>query len=339
MNSLLAVAFTAYLLGAALSAQAPFYKAGSKVVEETTREYETAEKLCTSASTRYQRFCNGKGGSQCDASGSILCTGIGKGIFIPCDETNPFCVNDSFGYGSATCIPTRPSNCTPAASEFNCFAAGVFPNPTNCQSYINCVSSGKDTFNAEIYDCGTQYVFDPSAPKDFNCRLRNDAKSNCVKVDCSRNPLRNVAMDYPDFPACKGEIIATCLGDKMPLVTRCPEGFKANLALLPPVCEIVCSEEGVFEYPGDETKFYDCSLTYSGWVASLVSCLKGETFNKSTKTCGSSFETTTTEAQTTTTEAQTTSAKTTTTEAQTTSTQTTSTPSSREYPNLPFVFG
>lgn len=105
-------------------------------------------------------------------------------------------------------------------------------------------------------------------------------------------------MVYSDFPACKGEIVATCLGDKMPLVTRCPAGFKANLTLLPPVCEIVCSEEGVFEYPGDETKYYECVLTTAGWRSTSFNCIQGTYFNKSTKSCDFPFITTT-ETQTT----------------------------------------
>lgn len=202
---------------------------------------------------------------------------------LGCAGELPYCSSGSDG--AATCVAERPKSCAPKSSDFICLAEGVFPDPTNCQNYINCVAYAGDNFYADVYQCDELYVFDPSAPVGYNCRLEMVASPGCVRVDCSKTPLKNIVLTYPDFPVSKGEIVATCLGEKMPLVTRCPAGFRANLAMLPPVCNIVCSAAGVYEYPGDVTQYYECVLTPSGWAAKAKACFRGYAYNKLTKRC------------------------------------------------------
>lgn len=203
---------------------------------------------------------------------------------MECGGDLPYCRNETFG--DATCSATKSSSCPPPPSTFVCLAEGVFPNPLDCQSYINCVAYNGDNFFTDVYACDDLYAFDPNAPLGYHCRLIHSVTDHiCVTVDCKNTPAKNIVMSYPDFPASKGEIVATCRGDKMPLVTRCPAGFRANLTPIPAQCNIACTEKGIFEYPGDVTRFYECILTDSGFTAKAKDCFRGYVYNKVTKNC------------------------------------------------------
>jgi hypothetical protein len=288
MKSFLVI--SAFLLLAVANGQEQF-KAGKKISGGGGRGGRigiapnplTADAVCSSASNKGKRFCNNA--DDCEATASILCTGVGKGVSVPCAGDLPFC--QSYGYGLSTCVATRPAACAPTVADFVCLAEGVFPDPTNCQNYINCVGYEGDNFYADVYRCDDLYVYDPSAPYGTYCRYTNVATPNCITVDCSKTPSKNIVMTYANFSVSQGEIVATCLvADQMPLITRCPAGFRANLALLPPVCNIVCTSDGLFEYPGDPSKYYQCVFTkFIGWEAKVKSCFRGQYFNKYARVC------------------------------------------------------
>lgn len=216
-----------------------------------------------------------------------FCTGDGSGTLIKCPDSAPYC--DETTPNVAKCsdkLPVTNPVCPPKPSKYLCMEEGIFPDATNCHKYYQCYkdpSPGKDTLIVAEYECDDLYVFDPSAPNGDYCRFTRNRF--CVTVECG-STVKNILMSYPFFPRNKGEIVATCIGtDKTPLMTRCPEGFQANLQAIPAECKLICKKAGKFEFTGDKTKYHECLQTLNGWEAKVKSCMVGQTFDTKTKKC------------------------------------------------------
>lgn len=94
-------------------------------------------------------------------------------------------------------------------------------------------------------------------------------------------------MKFRWFPSSSGQYIATCIGEAIAFVTRCPAGLVANLTPLKPKCELVCTRSAIAADPSDVTKYFEClynSATRT-WVSTSQNCFKNYYFDEKQKTC------------------------------------------------------
>lgn len=199
-----------------------------------------------------------------------------------CGGDVPYCIEENLG--EATCAASRPTNCssTEESSDFECLAIGFFPDPLDCKTYYQCYDEGGGNLASDELKCDDFYVFDPSAPNNDYCRFTRNRF--CVQVNC-KGSVQNILLNYPFFPRRNGEIVATCRVNKKPLVTHCKAGFHANLKSLPVDCLLTCTRPSKFEFPGDETKYYDCVFTGRVFEGKIKSCYRNYFFNNVKKQC------------------------------------------------------
>ncbi|CRL01882.1 CLUMA_CG015354, isoform A [Clunio marinus] len=264
--------------------------AGVETPSRSGRVAKTAIDVCTDTKVG-NTYCNDD--DICVATGFIQCTGAGAGIefpcggeFVGCEETYNAAA-PPVKNGDAKCATTRPSACGDPVADFQCLDAGIFPDPLNCQKYFFCYEDGGDLTAVE-YTCEKYYVFDPSGINNEYCRLT--IGRHCITADCN-NESKNVLLEYPYWS--DGQIVAMCRGSSPPLVTRCAEGFVANLNTLPIECEFVCKTPGNFPYPGDDTKYNYCFAVSGGLEHKVNSCFPNYYFNPGTNVCEEKTEETT----------------------------------------------
>lgn len=191
---------------------------------------------------------------------------------------------------------------SPTTPDFECWDQGVYPDPLNCKRYYYCSTDESGDLIADQYECDNFYVFDPSAPRNSYCRMT--LNRYCITANCRDQVGTNILMRYPFLPSNKGQIVATCRGSLKPIVTRCEEGFLADLTTMPVNCKLNCRRSAVAAYPGNDTLYYECVFTGRGWEPRQKSCFRGYYFNADKKQCDPKSNTpapptTTTEATTT----------------------------------------
>jgi hypothetical protein len=169
--------------------------------------------------------------------------------------------------------------CTQATSSFECLSAGIFPDPLDCKKYYNCLVNSEGELIADGYECDNFYVFDPSSVGNDFCRLTFNRF--CVQAECTGN-VKNVLLNYLNT---KVQFVATCRNGKKPLVSKCEEGFVADLKTLPVECNVNCLGPSKFENRDDPTKYFDCIYTDLGWKATLKNCFRNYSFDKDVKAC------------------------------------------------------
>lgn len=132
-------------------------------------------------------------------------------------------------------------------------------------------------------------MFDPSSPRLNYCRLTRNRY--CITANCKGQSGTNILLRYPFLPSNKGQLVATCRGNLRPIVTRCEEGFSADLKTLPVSCKVNCRGSGVYVYPGNDTFYYECIYTGRLWEPKPKSCFRGQYFNAEKKQCESKSNT------------------------------------------------
>ena len=198
-----------------------------------------------------------------------------------CAETEtPFC--DVNNFGKAKCVKTQNKICAETeGSNFDCLSAGIFPDPINCKKYYNCFDDGQDGFKADVYECENFYVFDPNFIDNSYCRLTYNFF--CVQADCSGSS-KNILLNYSRYT--KGQYVATCRANgKPPLVTKCDEGYVADLKMIPVECKINCNGPAKYADPKESTKYLECIFDGITWKETLKSCFRDHYFDKISKQC------------------------------------------------------
>lgn len=180
------------------------------------------------------------------------------------------------GVPDPTCEDVLP------VSNYECVNEGVFPDPQNCKKYYICTDNQEDGFLTDEYECDDNYVFDPSAPRDDYCRLTFNLF--CVKIDCN-GETKNIQMRYPFFPAIRGPIVASCRGSNPPLVYRCPANLVADLKTIPVECKPNCVGPLKYEYPNDNTKYFDCVFNGAAFVPRVKSCYRNYVYDARRRIC------------------------------------------------------
>lgn len=170
---------------------------------------------------------------------------------------------------------------TEIRQDFECLSEGIFPDPLNCKKYYNCFDNGQNGFEADAYECENLYVFDPNLDGPSFCRLTFN--NFCVQAECGETS-KNVLMNYNLFT--KGQFVASCRKGKRPLVTRCDDGFTADLNTIPVECKLTtCVGPAKFEFREDSTKYFQCIFTGFGWDAVLKTCRRNYKFDRNLKEC------------------------------------------------------
>lgn len=196
---------------------------------------------------------------------------------IPCSHPLPFC--DVSATGEAKCVSEKNKKCE--GQNFECLSTGIFPDPINCRKYYNCYEDIEGGLKADTYECENLCVFDPNLDGNNLCRLTFNL--HCVQVKCDET-TKNVLMNYYWFR--KGQFVACCRkGGKKPLVTRCPQGFIADLSTVPVECKLNCLGAGKFENRDDSTKYFECIFTGFRWQAIEKNCFRNYYFDKRQKQC------------------------------------------------------
>jgi len=249
------------------------------------RAIKTPAEICVTDENVTKTYCNGADALGCDSTGLVQCSGIGRGALYECYGDTPFCQADL--PGEATCTADRPAGCEPSPdeiSQFECLEEGFFPDVYNCHKYYQCYDNGTEIVADEL-ECDNYYVFDPSAPNNDYCRLTLNRYCVQITENTCAGTVNSVLLNYPFFPRAKGEYVATCRNNKAPIITFCRAGFHADLKTLPVKCLLTCTRPNKSEYPGDETRYYDCVYNGKIYEGKVKSCYRNYYFNPRTQFC------------------------------------------------------
>jgi hypothetical protein len=104
-----------------------------------------------------------------------------------------------------------------------CTAAGIFPIPGNCSSYLICVASASSGFVSTVASCPTSENFDPFTD---TCSSTYDC-SPCIK---------------PGFVCLSNTSFTLCADNGVPVCScACPTGYYCN-----PVCAYPCLDSVLY---------------------------------------------------------------------------------------------
>ncbi|CAO1400925.1 unnamed protein product [Diamesa serratosioi] len=229
-------------------------------------------------------------------SSAILCTKTG--MFCPSADT---CKNPTMGQCSAADVTnnaeptikyicptgtyckvtttndvTFEGQCLPdltCTTIFYCDDAGIYPNPSDCQSYYQCSAKAAAPVLKTCYSGG---VFSPSAAGYCTPRIGN---LNCFTLTCPTTgggqliKFGNTQRYY-----------AQCSPGSPPLMRACPKG--SNFKEATKKCEYVCLGLGNFPHLEDAQKYFTCTYTPGiGVRGTEESCAVKQIYNVLRRLC------------------------------------------------------
>lgn len=188
-------------------------------------------------------------------------------VDVNCPDTpeKPFCAS-----GACSATPDPSANC--AATSITCTGVGIYPDPSNCQVYHNCLEVGVD--NSDPYICPTDYVFNAATGL---CRRKRNA-ADCVQIKC---PAGIGFGTYGTSKTYYAFCYFTATNTRAIAVFKCSDGATFDGSK----CVYQCKKEGMFPNTTDLSSYYQCYIVGGKFEAVLQACPSGKNFDATKKVC------------------------------------------------------
>lgn len=189
------------------------------------------------------------------------------------------CANSIVGSSKPYCNPQtnkctniKPDGC-PSISTVSCLRDDVFPEPSECTIYYQCMNG-----TADLVSCPNNYIYKPEFGK---CVFKLSDK-DCTKVDAC-GPMDFMGQ-YPGDPS----LYYSCRASIFHFEACSPsEIFNATSE----ICESRCDSRGLLSISQNCVKYYRCEETENGLVAIEETCPDGYGFNPIKLSCEKGYST------------------------------------------------
>lgn len=182
---------------------------------------------------------------------------------ITCSGTTPFCQT-----GAKACSATAETCGEVSTETFKCTDKGFFPNINDCTSYYQCAAKGGAV---QRYQCPIGYNY---YPEGKNCKRA----AVCFKIDCTVKANLNQLIIYKPDPSVYVFCVADATGVPTSHVLKCKtEGY--TFVKPDDTCQFVCLAEGRVADVNDNTMFYDCYRSGTGYKFIHSTCLTGTVYS------------------------------------------------------------
>jgi hypothetical protein len=180
------------------------------------------------------------------------------------DASKPYC-------NAGVCSDTPNLTCSEQMPKtFECTAAGVFPDPNDCQKFHVCDTNQTDT----TYICSKNYVYSHAK----QACARKNTTTDCAVIKCKNTTV----LEYVLYPK-DANVYGLCVRGKA-TVFRC--GDREEFDTSTSICKFACKQEGLF--PVDNCRKYnECVFVFNNRYNLLEwECPVGTRYNATRQACG-----------------------------------------------------